>query len=91
VSDLTEALREAGQEDVAAALERKELAGRLRTAGRDDLADMLVTGEQPPPAAQPEPVAEPEPEHELLAKQLDKAQSRWVTLSGEGGSDGEAG
>jgi hypothetical protein len=35
VSDLTEALREAGHEDVAAALEKKEWAGRLRNAGRD--------------------------------------------------------
>jgi hypothetical protein len=80
VSDLTEALREAGHEDVAAALERKELAGRLREAGRDDLADMLLTGEQPPPAAQPDPVAEPEPEHELLARLLNAAQSKWMTL-----------
>ena len=81
MSDLTEALREAGHEDVAAALEKKELAGRLRKAGRDDLADSLITGETPPPE-QPEPAPEPTPlaPHEQLAKSLHDAQSRWVRL-----------
>jgi hypothetical protein len=88
VSDLTEALREAGHDDVAAALERKELAGRLRQAGREDLADALVTGEQTPPPEQPEPA--PVPEHERLARQLADAQSEWITLGGKGAPDGEA-
>jgi hypothetical protein len=47
VSDLADALREAGHEDVAV-LERKELAGRLRQSGRDDFADALEAGEPTP-------------------------------------------
>jgi len=49
VSDLAAALRETGHGDVAAALERKELAGRFRQSGRDDLADALEAGEPTPP------------------------------------------
>jgi hypothetical protein len=44
VSDLADALRAAGHTDVAAALEGKELAGRLRQSRRDDLADALEAG-----------------------------------------------
>jgi hypothetical protein len=83
--DLTAALREAGHGDVADALERKELAGRLRQSGRPDLADQLEAGDPTPAVEEAEASAEPEPlEHELLAKRLDQAQSRWITL---GGSD----
>jgi hypothetical protein len=83
MSDLSAALREAGHEDVAAALEKKELAGRLRKASRDDLADALISGEQTSPTEEPEPAGKPEPrEHELLAKRLNEAQSRWITLGG---------
>ena len=89
MSDLSEALRADGHHEIAAALEQKELAGRLRKAGRDDLADSLITGATPP-VEEPEPAAEPNAEHELLAKQLDKVQSRWITLGGKGAPDGEA-
>jgi hypothetical protein len=67
-------------------VEQRELAGRLRKAGRDDLADALLTGETPPPE-EPEPAPEPEAEHERLARQLNAAQSKWLTLGGSGGSD----
>lgn len=87
MGDLAAALREAGHGDVAAALEKKELAGRLRKSGRDDLADQLEAGEPTPAADETaEPSEEPAP-HERLARSLRDAQSRWVTL---GGSDGEA-
>jgi hypothetical protein len=90
MSDLAAALSEAGHHEVASELERRELAGRLRNAGRDDLADALITGETPP-AEQPEPAAAPEPpEHELLAKRLADAQSEWITLGGKEAPDGEA-
>lgn len=85
MSDLAAALREAGHGDVADALERRELAGRLRQSGRPDLADQLEAGDPTPAVEEAEPSAEPEPlEHELLAKRLDEAQSRWYSL---GGSD----
>jgi hypothetical protein len=45
MGELADALRANGHDEIAAALERKELAGRLRQAGRDDLADALLTGE----------------------------------------------
>jgi hypothetical protein len=89
VNDLATALRESGHTEIADALERKELAGRLRTSGTDDLADALEAGEPTPLVEEAEPTAEPAP-HERLAKQLDEAQSRWITLGGSGGSDGEA-
>jgi hypothetical protein len=88
MGDLAAAIREAGHEDVAAALETKELAGRLRKSGRDDLAEQLEAGESTPAAEETEPNAEPAA-HEQLAKQLGEAQSRWITLGGSGGSDGE--
>jgi hypothetical protein len=85
VGDLAAALREAGHGDVADALEKKELAGRLRQSGRADLADQLEAGEPTPTVEEAEPVPEPEPpEHERLARSLNAAQSRWLTL---GGSD----
>jgi hypothetical protein len=90
MGDLADALRAEGHTEIADELERRELAGRLRESGRGDLADALITGETPPPE-EPEPAAEPEPrEHELLAKRLDEAQSRWITLGGKGAPDGEA-
>jgi hypothetical protein len=45
MTDLTAALREAGHDDLAAALERKALVRGLREAGREDLADALESGE----------------------------------------------
>jgi hypothetical protein len=89
VSDLATALRENGHTEIADALERKELAGRLRQSGRDDLADQLEAGDPTPAAEETEPSAEPAP-HERLAQQLNAAQSKWLTLGGPGGSDGEA-
>jgi hypothetical protein len=88
VSDLADALREAGHDDVADQLEQRELAGRLRELGRSDLADALITGETPP-VGEAEPTAEPTPPapHEQLAQSLRDAQSRWLTLGGPGGSD----
>ena len=47
MTDLSAALKEAGHDELAAALERKSLAGRLRQAGRDDLAEALEA-DQPP-------------------------------------------
>jgi hypothetical protein len=58
VSDLADALRAEGYPEIANQLEQRELAERLRKAGRDDLADSLTTGETPPPE-QPEPSTEP--------------------------------
>ena len=59
MTDLSAALKEAGHDELAAALERKSLAGQLRQAGRDDLADALEA-DQPPaeqtPAAPTDPV-----------------------------------
>jgi hypothetical protein len=89
MGDLADALRAEGHDEIAAALERRELAGRLRKSGRDDLADALEAGEPTPPVEEAEPSAEPAP-HERLARSLRDAQSRWVTLGGSGGSDGEA-
>jgi len=86
MSDLTDALRAEGHEDVAAALERKALAGDLRKAGRDDLADALEAGEPAAEATEPSPPTPPAP-HEQLAQQLNAAQSKWLTLGGPGGSD----
>jgi hypothetical protein len=74
-------------------VEKKELAGRLRKAGRHDLADALITGEQTPPAEEAEPATEsttPPAAHEQLAERLNAAQSKWLTLGGPGGSDGQA-
>lgn len=84
MSDLAAALREAGHGDVADALERKELAGRLRQAGRGDLADALEGGDQTTPAEEAEPTTEPSSPaaHEQLARSLNAAQSRWMTLGG---------
>jgi hypothetical protein len=48
--DLTEGLRDAGHDDLAEALERKQLAGQLREGGREDLADQLEAGREPEPA-----------------------------------------
>jgi hypothetical protein len=61
----------------------------LRQAGRDDLADALEAG--PAPGEEPQPSEPPAPAqpHELLAKQLDAAQSKWHTLGG-GPDDGPA-
>lgn len=89
MGDLADALRAEGHTEIADQLERRELAGRLRESGRPDLADELITGETPP-VEEPEPAPEPEAEHERLARQLNAAQSRWLTLGGPGGSDGEA-
>ena len=47
MSDLAAALREAGHEEIANQLEQRELVGRLRKAGRDDLADVLATWLEP--------------------------------------------
>ena len=88
MGDLADALRAEGHTELADQLEQRELAGRLRKAGRDDLADSLITGETLP-AEEPEPAPEPEAEHERLARQLNAAQSKWLTLGGLGGSDGE--
>ena len=49
------ALREAGHAEIAAALERKSLAGQLRKAGRDDLADSLEAGELTPAVEEAQP------------------------------------
>ena len=89
---LTDALREAGHEDVASALERKELAGRLRQNGRDDLADALATGDRttPPGEEEAQRTVEPATPHERLAQELRNTQSRWMTLGGSRGPDGEA-
>jgi hypothetical protein len=86
MSDLAAALREAGHSEIANALERKELAGRLRHIDRDELADQLEAGA---PAGEAEPNAEPTPAapHEQLAQQLNAAQSKWLTLGGPGGPD----
>ena len=54
MTDLTEALREAGHDDIADQLEKKALANELRKAGRDDLADALEAGRRPQ-AQQPQP------------------------------------
>jgi hypothetical protein len=89
VSDLSAALRADGHDELAAALERKELAGRLRQSGRDDLADALISGRTPPAEeveAANEPTTPPAA-HEQLAEQLNAAQSKWLTLGGPGGSD----
>jgi hypothetical protein len=87
MGDLADALREAGHGDVAAALEKKELAARLRKSGRPDLADQLEAGDQPAPEAEETPPPAPQP-HELLAERLNAAQSRWTTLGGP--DDGKA-
>jgi hypothetical protein len=85
MTDLAAALREAGHDDVAAALERKGLAGQLRQAGRPDLADQLEASDQTQPVEEAQPPATPQP-HEWLAKQLNEAQTQWHTL---GGPDGD--
>jgi hypothetical protein len=91
MGDLADALRAEGHAELADKLETKELAGRLRQSGRDDLADALEAGAQTTPAdeeeAQPNAERTPPAPHEQLAKQLDEAQSRWITLGGSGGSD----
>jgi hypothetical protein len=87
MGDLADALRESGHTEIADALERKELAGRLRQSGRDDLADQLEAGEPMPAVEETEPPPPAPQPHEQLAKQLDEAQSRWITLGGSGGSD----
>jgi hypothetical protein len=88
-NDLATALRESGHTEIAAALERKALAGGLRKAGRDDLADALEAGDTAAEATEPSPPTPPAP-HEQLAQQLNAAQSKWLTLGGRGGTDGEA-
>ena len=70
MTDLSAALKEAGHDELAAALERKSLAGQLRQAGRDDLADALEA-DQPPaeqtPAAPTRPAVEAARQHEAAA------------------------
>jgi hypothetical protein len=84
--DLATALRESGHTEIAAALERKALAGDLREAGRSDLADALEAGEPAAEAPEPSPPTPPAP-HEQPAQQLNAAQSKWLTLGAPGGSD----
>jgi hypothetical protein len=85
MSELSEALRAGGHPEIADALERKSLAGQLRKAGRDDLADSLEAGDQTPPVEDAQPPAAPQ-HHEWLAKQLNEAQTQWHTLGGPDGA-----
>jgi hypothetical protein len=89
MNELSVALREAGHTDIAAALERKELAGRLRQSGRDDLADALEANSEPTPATE-EPKAEPPTPHEQLAKRLHEAQSPWFSFGRVADDDHDA-
>jgi hypothetical protein len=86
MGDLADALRAEGHTEIANQLERKELAGWLRKSGRDDLADALEAGEPTSPVEEVEPSAEPAP-RERLAQQLNAAQSKWLTLGGQGGNE----
>jgi hypothetical protein len=89
--DLADALGAEGHNEIADALERKELAGRLRHTGRTtwptrskQAARHARAGEEgTPPSGQPTPPAP----HEQPARQLNAAQSRWITLGGLEGSD----
>jgi hypothetical protein len=58
MGDLADALGAEGHNEIADALERKELAGRLRHTGRDDLADALEAGSQTRPGWQRRNAAE---------------------------------
>jgi hypothetical protein len=65
MTDLTAALREAGHDDLAAALERKALVRGLREAGREDLADALESGETAtPPAEEAQSTNPPTPQQQ---------------------------
>ena len=78
MSDLSDTLREGGHPELARQLERKELAGRLRGSGRDDLAASLETPEAPaekPEAKSPEQVV-----GEELLGAPNAALSRWHSL-----------
>jgi hypothetical protein len=52
MGDLADALRAEGHDETVNRLERRELAGRLRHTGRDDLADALEAGSQTRPAGE---------------------------------------
>jgi hypothetical protein len=75
VTDLADALRADGHGDLAAALEAKELVGRVRQSGRDDLADALEAGD---PLGTPTGGTEPEAEQQfgqMLLDGINAAQS----------------
>ncbi len=77
---LTIALREAGHTELADALERKELVGRLRQSGRADLAERLEAPEAP---AEPEQPKSPErAAAEGLLDHLNASVTKWHSLGG---------
>jgi hypothetical protein len=59
MSDLAAALREASHSELVDQLEQRELAVRLRKAGRDDLADALATGRRHPRPSSRNPCPSP--------------------------------
>lgn len=74
---LVEALRAAGHTDAANAVRDKALAGQLREAGHDALAEALANGTTPPaPAAQA--TAQPPTEREQGQTLLDAMRRQGI-------------
>jgi hypothetical protein len=81
---LTRALREAGHDDIAAQLERKQLGDRLRQTGREDLAAQLESGQGGERPARPETQTGvgAEAGEQFLAELKDASERGWTSLPG---------
>jgi hypothetical protein len=86
VSGLSQALRDAGHDEIADKLEARELAGRLRDLGREDLADELDGHDAQPRSEEPqEPAAPatPQEQGQQLLDGLNRVRTPWFQLGGD--------
>jgi hypothetical protein len=89
-SDLKEQIRrqQAGDDDPDG-LHARIAELEAQVSSRSDSAAPFDARTDAQDATAIQPVAPKQP-HEILAERLDAAQSKWLTLGGPGGSDGEA-
>jgi hypothetical protein len=73
---LIAALKAAGHHDAASGLRDKVLAGQLREAGHETLADALVNGTSPTPQPAKQPTLSPE--HQAGQQMVDQMRAAGI-------------